>query len=186
MTEPDDDLAELLSLKPASSNQELLKATILRNTIRQLRAAQRWRIVRRVVGIAAVFSVGTLLGWFVKPTETIVVQSPLETLAVPVPVLVLPFQEESVPTPVVTESAQQLELNAEIATDRKESATFYRRAGDRYLKDADYGQAARCYRLHLNTAGAEGLAVAVEDEWLLMSMKIAQKQETRNALREGS
>ena len=186
MTEPDDDLAELLRPRPASTDQELLKAKILHNTIRQLRAAQRWRTARRVVGIAAVFSAGLAFGWFVKPTETIVVQSQLETLVVPVPVLVLPFQEESVPTPVVTDTAQQLELKAEIATDSKESAMFYRRAGDRYLKDADYGQAARCYKLHLNTAGADGQAVAVEDEWLLMSMKIAQKQETKNALHEGS
>ncbi len=186
MTEPDDDLAELLRPKPASTNQELLKATIIRDTTRRLQTAHRWRLVRRVVGVVAVFGGGIALGWFAKPTETILLQLEREPLVVPVPVLVLPVPEESVPTPVVTESAQQLELNAEMATDRKESATFYRRAGDRYLKDADYGQAARCYRLHLNTAGAEGRAVAVEDEWLLMSMKIAQKQEIRNAMHKGS
>ena len=184
MTEPDDDLAELLCPKPASTNQELLKATILRDTTRRLQTAQRWRFVRRVVGVLAVFAGGVLCGWFMKPIETITVLVPTQPDALVLPALPLP--EESVPTPP-RETAQQLEIKAELADDRAESANFYRMAGDRYLKDfADYGQAARCYKLHLNAVGPAGRDVSIEDEWLLMSMKLTQNQEMKNALRNDS
>ena len=123
MTESDDDLADLLSAKPASTNQELLKAKILRDTSRRFQTAQRWRGVRRVVGIAAVFAGGVLCGWFMKPIETITVLVPTQPDALVLPALPLP--EESVPTPP-RETAQQLEINAELADDRAESANFYR------------------------------------------------------------
>ena len=55
------------------------------------------------------------------------------------------------------------------------------------MKDfADYGQAARCYKLHLNAVGPAGRDVSIEDEWLLMSMKLTQNQEMKNALRNDS
>ena len=190
-----DDLEALLTPQTSSRDDDALKATILRETARQLRSTQRWRIVwrtgLRVSAALLLFASGLVSGWFLKPTETITLPAPepiVITVPAPVPVPgpALP-QPEASPSAVPTETAQQLELKAELADDRQIAAKFYRMAGDRYLNDlADYGQAARCYRLHLNAAGPEGRAVAVDDEWLLMSLKIAHRTENKNANRPGS
>jgi hypothetical protein len=70
-----------------------------------------------------------------------------------------------------------LEVMAAQAPD--ERAELYRQAGDRYLEaEADPEAALRCYGRSLDAGGAEGLTVALDDNWLLMAIKDARRRES--------
>ena len=173
----DDDLAELLGPRGEPDGQ--LKAAILADTSRLVRR-RRWvgPATTLVLG-AGLFLGGLGVGWAVKPSPAppAVVLPPPEVIAVPV--LVRP----PLPPPAVPyQSADRVELLAEQADDRAEAARLYRLAGDKYLTDAgEPGQAARCYRLHLQHAGPAGLAVESADSWLLTSLKTQRRLEVRDA-----
>jgi hypothetical protein len=46
-----------------------------------------------------------------------------------------------------------------------------------FLREQDYSNATRCYRIHLLRGGATALSLAAEDSWLLTSIKNAAFQE---------
>lgn len=115
-----------------------------------------------IAGAVAVFAVGGVVGWVVKPTAAAVV--------VPPPVPAEPIAP--VPSEVEPLTAERLELNAELADDPTESARLYREAGDRFLTDRDYENAARCYRRHLAVADADTQKVRTSDSWMLHTMKV--------------
>jgi hypothetical protein len=60
----------------------------------------------------------------------------------------------------------------------------YREAGDRYVaEEGDYQSAVRCYREALDAGSDKDLAVAPEDNWLLIALKDARQKEKRYANR---
>jgi hypothetical protein len=63
-------------------------------------------------------------------------------------------------------------------------AVLYRRAGDRYLDDADPQDALRCYTQALDDGSEADLQVSAEDSWLLMALKIDRNKEKKNANRD--
>ncbi len=174
----DDDLDRLLT--PRGESDARLKAAILAETSRLIRR-RRWAgsATKALLG-AGLFLSGLGVGWSAKPSPS---PAPPPAVAPPeviaVPVLVLP---PSPPPAEPYQSADRIELIAEQADDRAEAARLYRLAGDKYLTDAgEPGQAARCYRLHLQHAGPAGLAVESADSWLLTSLKTQRLAEVRDA-----
>lgn len=175
-----DDLRELLSPKPGAGS-DALRDELFRRTARALRA-RRWARRAAKCAVAAALLVSTFaLGRSSAPRAPDVVPAVLrvEFVAVPVPVPVLPESPEPPPVPVRT--ARELELEAEQA-DGMASARLYREAGDAFLSaEADYANAARCYRLFLARAGDAGRALEADDSWLLVSLKNAAFKEKINA-----
>jgi len=189
MTDPNDELADVLGPKPASPSPALREA-LLRRTERRL-VRDRWlRRGTKLAAVGAIFLVGGLVGWLARPTPV------PEPLPVPVPeVAVAPFIIP-VPVPVDTQrhtppgspgspplSGSEAELRAEQADDAAEAARLYRAAGDAFLRQQDYANATRCYRLFLLRVGDTGLTLEADDSWLLVSLKNAAYKEKTDALK---
>ncbi len=164
MSEPTDDLADVFAAVPTPTADPVRREATLRATVRALRRG-RW-LRRGLVGVCAVtlFVAGGVAGWFSKPTRSpIVVVSPEPPTEHP---------EIAPPaTPAEPLTAERLELIAELADDPSEAARLYREAGDRFLTDRDYENAARCYRRHLITVDADGRKLIASDSWMLQTMK---------------
>ena len=177
-----DDLADVLDPKPGALSSTFRDA-LLRQTESRL---TRYRWQRRGVrwgAVAGVFVAGGLTGWLVRPLPppecVTVIQR--ETVEVPVPVVVpvpIPAESRSSETPEVAKavSGPDLELQAEQA-DGAASWSLYKSAGDVFLRDQDYANAARCYRLFLIRSGDAALSLTPDDSWLLMFLKNAAYQE---------
>ena len=163
MSEPADDLAEVLAPVPASAPDAVRREATLRATMGALRRG-RW-LRRGLAGMSAVavFGAGGVVGWLAKPTPPpVLVVSPEPTPAPP------PATQTAPPEPL---TAERLELLAELTDDPSEAARLYREAGDRFLTDRDYENAARCYRRHLTAADADGRKLSASDSWMLQTMK---------------
>lgn len=176
MTDPHDDLEDLLTPRPGQSSPHL-RESLHRATQRAL-GRERWmRRAARVAAVAAVFLVGVLAGWLIRPERERVIEVAAEAVAIPiiVPVPIPEFRSTDSSGPRV--AAGQVELQAEMADDRAEAARLYRQAGDAFLRDQDYANATRCYRLHLNRGGDNALSLATDDSWLLISLKNAAFKE---------
>jgi hypothetical protein len=184
MTDPNDDLDELLAPRPAAPNPALRDAILLR-TERALARARWLSRVAKLAAVAAVLAVGVGVGWVLKPERERVVEVAGADRVVPVffPVF-LSVEVGSTPPPVSPEvplSATAAELQAEQADDPAEAAKLYRAAGDRFLVEEDYRNATRCYRLFLARAGDDGLSPEKGDSWLLTSLKNAAYKEKTDA-----
>jgi hypothetical protein len=93
-----------------------------------------------------------------------------------------PVQPTEQPEPKLT--ALALEWQAVESPDR--SAELYRRAGDRYFEEEnDVASALRCYRHFLRECHASELGIAPQDNWLLVNLKNAQREERRHAKSNG-
>lgn len=184
MADDPDDLDALLAPPPAAESPDL-RAAVLRRTQRTL-AARRWaRRAGKLAAVAAVFAAGIAVGaWRSPPPPRPTVGPAPRTEVVFVPVLVpLPpaSAEEPAPPPEPARTARGLELDAEQA-DGPHAAALYRRAGDAYLSaEADYANAARCYRLFLTRGGEPALGPEPGDSWLLTSLKNAAFKERIHA-----
>ena len=176
-----DDLDRLLG-PPAGEPDDRLRATIRERTVRMIARRRWWRHGRQVALAAGLFAAGVGVGWAGKPSPPTLAAPEPEVIAVPVLVPVAPPS----PPPAQYLTADRVELNAEQAADRVIAARLYRQAGDLYLTDAgEPGQAARCYRLHLQHAGPAGLAVEPSDSWLLSSLKTQRRLEVRDGSAHG-
>jgi hypothetical protein len=178
MTDERDDLGDLLAPTPGSGTSAL-RDSILRQTESRL-LRDRWlHRGTRAVLIAAIFAAGGLAGWLLRPERERVIQvaGAIQTLVVPVPVPV------SVPETTPTQqrlSAAAAELQAEQQDDATAAAVLYRQAGDAFLREHDYPNATRCYRLYLTRGGDSTLALAPDDSWLLVSLKNSAFKEKLN------
>jgi hypothetical protein len=186
MTDPADDLSEVLAPQPGASSPALRDA-LLRATERRLVRGRWARRLTRVAAVAAVFFVGGAAGWLARPERQRVVEVAGETrtVAVPVPVPVLVPQPGvdtlgSPGTPGTLLAAGEAELRAEQANEPAEAAKLYRAAGDAFLRDQDYTNATRCYHLYLARGGDSALSVNRDDSWLLTSLKNAAFKEKTN------
>jgi hypothetical protein len=181
MNDPNDDLSEILAPKPGQSSSEL-REKLLRKTEAHL-VRQRWvRIVVRGGLIAAVFLVGALSGWLARPMPHSGTGDLPQPEVVFVPIVVpVPTHEEGLSSGMkeITQqlSGSQTELQAELEDDPKTSAKLYKLAGDTFLREEDYPNATRCYRLYLVRAGDSALSISPDDSWLLTSLKNAAFQE---------
>jgi hypothetical protein len=177
MIDPPDDLADVLAPRPGQPSPEL-RERLFRATERRL-ARDRWlRRGTRATAVAAVFLLGGFAGWLVRPERERVIEVAGDAVAVPVvvPIVLNP----DVPATGSTGTqlvAAQAELRAEQADDRAEAAKLYRQAGDAFLRDQDYANATRCYRLYLARGGDTALSLATDDSWLLISLKNAAFKE---------
>jgi hypothetical protein len=165
-----DDLETILGSHPMEAPAEGRRAELLAASTRILRRRVMIRRVSRVAAVVAVFALGGAAGWLVKPA-----QIEREFVYVtPEPAVLAPEPPRTEP-PVL--SPNELELKAELSDDKALVARLYREAGDKYLSEIrDYGQAARCYRLHLKAAEPAEQKVATNDSWLLISMKTLSQE----------
>ena len=162
---------ELLTPKPGPPN-ERLQDELLGRTARRVRLARRARVATRVGMCLACFVAGAGAA-FLRPAP----EGPVVYVEVPAPPVA---DAPGSPPPVVrARSPAELELEAEKASVKAESARLFREAGDRYLRDyADYRAALRCYRNFLDEADPDALTVSPDDTWLLTSLKRARAQES--------
>jgi hypothetical protein len=170
-----DDLDDLLSPRPADTSAGVREA-VFRLTERRLAFARRVRWCVRATGVAAVFAVGSGVGWMAKPENVSPVPEPPGIVIVPIAVPV-PVSESAGPVAARPRTARELELLAEQSDDAAEVAKLYRFAGDGHLESQDYANAARCYRLFLARAGDTALSPERGDTWLLTSLKNAAYKE---------
>jgi len=179
MTDPADELSEVLAPQPGGPSPELRDA-LLRATERQLWRDRFARRLTRAAAVAAVFLAGGAAGWLARPERQRVVEVAGETRTVVVPVPVpVPVPQPGVNTgPAGTLlAAGEAELRAEQANEPAEAAKFYRAAGDAFLRDQDYLNATRCYHLYLARGGDAALLPNRDDSWLLTSLKNAAFKE---------
>jgi hypothetical protein len=94
-----------------------------------------------------------------------------------------PTTPQVTPTPPAIAEASTPALLEERAFDSvDERSALYRRAGDRYAAEqGDWESALRCYRNSLDVATEKDLEVSPGDNWLLMALKEARKQERKYA-----
>ena len=178
MTDPHDELEDLLRPRPEASTLAL-RGAILARTERAL-ARLRWtRRAVRSAAVAAAVLAGAGAGWLLKPACVVEVAGTRQAVPVFVPVFVGVEVDASRPpaTPELPPSAAAAELQAEQRDDPAEAARLYRAAGDRFLDRHDYPNATRCYRLFLARAGDGGLYLERGDSWLLTSLKNAALKE---------
>jgi hypothetical protein len=183
MTDDADDLAELLAPRPAPM-PEHLRAELLRRTTSRLQRARWLQRGFRAAGFVAVLALGGAIGWLVRPAPQ---HSPQEiahpeVVFVPVPVVIpvpIPTENGSAgERPIVRElSGSQWELQAEQEDDPNAAAMLLKKAGDAFLREDDYANASRCYRLYLYRSGDAALSLQPDDSWLLTSLKNAALQE---------
>lgn len=180
MSEEKDDLNEILAPTQGQPRTGLREA-LLRQTETRL-ARQRWvrKSVRTAV-VGVVFLLGGLTGWLVKPSPLIeTATQPPEAVLVPVIVpLPIPIESVSSGTQQIAQqlSGSEAELQAEQVDDLKEAAKLYKLAGDAFLREQDYPNSSRCYRLFLVRGGDAALSLNPDDSWLLTSLKNAAFQE---------
>lgn len=165
---------ELLSPHDYPSDDRL-RAELLGRTVRRLRFARRMRTATWFAVCLLCFAAGAATT-FLRPAPV------QKSIYVPVPVGPVVRGPGSVPEPVPvprTLSPAELELAAEKALAKAESARLFREAGDQYLRDyADYRAALRCYRNFLDEADPAALTASPDDTWLLTSLKRARAQES--------
>jgi len=189
MTEPQDDLDDILAPKPAAECAGLRETLFVQTEHRLARRLMMRRVGKltaALTAVATVFVVGVVAGSATRTPREQVVHTDRPTVWVEVVTVVVPVP---VPVPAPDPSARiaatpdpptaaAAELRAEQADDPNEAARLYRLAGDRYLNDLDdYPNAARCYRLFLARAGDAGLTPEPGDTWLLTSLKNAAFKE---------
>lgn len=170
MTDRPDDLDELLT-PPPNLTRGSLNDDLLRRTEQRLKRDRWLRRGVRTALVVGIFASGGLIGWFARTPVANTPGSPemaIEIVAVPV---VVPVPQSPVVDSPRLLSANQVEMQAELADDHASAANLYRQAGDVFLRDQDYANATRCYRLYLSRAGDSGLALETRDSWLLVSLK---------------
>lgn len=188
MTERSDDLDDLdeLLTPPSTLTRAGLSDDLLLRTERRLKRDRWLQRGMRTSLFASIFAIGGLFGWLARTPAANAPGSPetaIEIVAVPV---IVPVPE----TPMVDAprllSANEVEMQAELADDRASAADLYRQAGDAFLREQDYANATRCYRLYLSRAGDSALALETHDSWLLVSLKNSAYKEKLNVTKNDS
>jgi hypothetical protein len=171
-----DPLDDLLAAPPASADGTKLRQELLARSTGVVRRRRRLRQVAAGVALAGCFVAGMvtmrcltppapeLLVWDTRP------QPPNETL---------PEPKRDAPIP---ETAVAVEYRALDATDRRERFDLYRKAARLYRGKGDYANWVRCEGNALDEAAKEDLAVAPDDDAVLIALKLErQKKEKSDA-----
>jgi hypothetical protein len=185
MTDRPDDLDELLT-PPPSLTRAGLSDDLLRRTEQRLKRDRWLRRGMRTAMVAGIFAIGGLIGWFARTPVASAPGLPETTIeVVAVPVIVPVPQSPMIDSPRLL-SANEVEMQAELADDHASASNLYRQAGDAFLRDQDYSNATRCYRLYLSRAGDSGLGLETHDSWLLVSLKNSAYKEKVNVTKNDS
>jgi len=169
MTEPSDELDDLLAPRPGTVSPELRDAALLQTERRITRNRWAHRGTRAAI-VLGIFAVGGVASRLARPESERLIEVPGETQHIVVPVLVHLPQSSPVP-PALRLSASAAELRAEQEDNADAAANLYRQAGNAFLSDQDYANATRCYRLYLTRGGDAALTLEPSDSWLLVSLK---------------
>ena len=170
--QPDRDetfLNDLLAAGPGEGNA-VLRERLLERTLMHLRRRRRLRIAVKAGLLAACFLGGmaTMALFDTEPARVVVVTT-----------IAPPSIPDARPAPERRLTPAQIEIEAELATVKADSARRFREAGDQYLVDeGNYAAAIRCYRNFLDEAEAVDLVSTPSDTWLLASLKNARTKET--------
>ena len=193
MSEPHDDLDELLAPKPGT-DPDSFRESLFAQTERRVVWNCRVRFIPKAIVVPAIFILGLAVGVVTRPNPGRPKMEPnllapvvkVVTIEIPVPVPQLPESSGPIAATPDPATASDAELRAELADDPAEAARLYRTAGDKYLNDGnDYPNAARCYRLFLSRAGSAGLNPESGDTWLLTSLKNAAFKEKAHDAKTG-
>jgi hypothetical protein len=178
----DDPYADFLRARAAGPGDPRLRVAVLEQTIHVLRRRRRLRRAGHLAALAACYVAGLLtmrLGTpLSQPPEPSAIAHQGSEPADPItPPRAAPAEADE-PAVVLEQRGAQ--------APQHERAALYRRAGDSYLVvEANPQAAVRCYTLALETASESELAVAADDNWLLIAVKDAQLREKRHANRDG-
>jgi hypothetical protein len=168
---PDRDPCEELGRIGPPPHVDRLRADLWRRLQRRLRRRRWWRQGALVAALAACYVAGfgtARLAPEAAPEPRPTAAGGLKQLKIPLHSLPLP--------------ASPLEREWQALDSPEQRPEAYREAGDRYVaEDADYQSAVRCYRQALDAGSDSDLAVAPDDNWLLMALKDARQKEKRYA-----
>jgi hypothetical protein len=165
-----DPLDDLL-VPPPAADAEALRERLRDRTTHLLRRRRRLRRLAWAAALAACYGAGLLTVWWAARPAPPGASAPTAREERPAP-----------PAPELPATAVAVEERAADDDDLRAQAALYRRAGDLYLSAAnDPAAALRCYGNALDAGGADDLAVAPSDDWLLMAIKNARQKEKRHA-----
>jgi hypothetical protein len=150
-----DEIDDLLMPSPSSPRDysSLGHKSIIRRARR--RTAIRW------LGMISAMLLAGGIGWSVKPDRQTVIERSIH---------VAPANDSSTFV-TQTMTADRFEQQAELSDEPAEIAKFYRLAGDEYLRQKNYPESERCYRLFVRTS--RETQVQLTDSWLLQTVKQA-------------
>jgi hypothetical protein len=161
---------------PTTMNVEL-RQTLRQRTTSLLRRRRRFKRAGYFLGLAGCYllGLGTMRLWIATPPGTTGKAQPSprsHTLAsTPAPgstPATLPDEPPEVPAFVLERMAQSSE-------DHR--SELYRRAGDGYLANGDFESALYCYGRSLDAGSAKDWKVTKDDNWLLIQLKTARREE---------
>ena len=157
-------------LTPAAAAQPAFRAELRTRTSHFLRRQRRLRWLPGIVACAACLLLVFGIAWWFLARLARVEQG---EMAKPAP----PRQEAPPPPPAPASgpTAVALEWQA-FDSPLPQRRQRYLEAGNHYVEQAqDYESALRCYGQAL-AAGGEALEISPDDNWLVMALKIDQKQ----------
>jgi hypothetical protein len=164
---------EELLLPFEQPDSSALRQALLAQTVRLLPRRRRWRVLAAAGALAACFVLGMLTMWQLRPAPAdrpTVAEEKQPALQAPPP-----------KAPLTRGTALVREWQA-FDSKGKERAALFTQAGAQYLHDDHNPDAAlRCYRQALAAATPDELEVRPEDDWLVMALKTARKQEIVDA-----
>jgi hypothetical protein len=159
-----------------------LRGTLFAQTTRVLRRRRRLKQIAYIAGLVGCYLLGAatmLLGMARIHREAPAALEVVEAItgnAGSVHSISPRDPDSPIPASVLERMAQSCEGNR---------SDFYRQAGDRYLADGDYGSAVHCYSRSLDAGCEKDLVVSMDDNWLLIQLKIARREEKVNAKSAG-
>jgi hypothetical protein len=180
-----DDLDTLLGPRPVAADDPM-RPLLLARTLQHLRGRRRWKRLALVAAMAACYLAGVLTVGLWAPAagadrgKEAEPPSVVEEKRTVVPA---PEKRSAPPAPAVV-SAFELEWQAVDNSERR--AELYRRAGDRYLEEAnDVESALRCYRGYLAAAPPQDWTISTKDNWVLLVAKQDHLKEKDHADKGG-
>jgi hypothetical protein len=139
-------------------------------TTRRLRRSRHLRRLVVATALAVCYVAGVATVWFTRPTprlqETAVIEASHDNATRP-PVL-------------APQSPRELELAAELA-DGPERARLYMDAARVFAQSTNWDAAVRCYRNALDAGGGDLTIDPKNDDWLMVTLKLARKEEQSHA-----
>jgi len=164
-----DDELEYLLTPPAAPAARALCERLRADTTRRLRLRRYTRQVAVAGALAACYIAGVASVWWgyrpaAPPPERVVVEV---------------VREQPAPPPA-ERSPRELELAAEQA-DGAESARLFLDAARAFARSSDWDAALRCYRNALDISDGNLAIDPKNDDWLMVTLKLARKEEQSHA-----
>jgi hypothetical protein len=165
----DDDLDDLLS-SPAVPAGAALRDLLREKTTRRLRRGRQVRRLAVAAALAACYAAGVATVWFTRPVPR-----------TPDPIIVeVPRNHPEIPPDTSPRSPRDLEMAAEMA-DGADSARLFLDAARAFAQRSEWDSALRCYRNALDAGGGDLAIDPNNDDWLMVTLKLARKEEQSHA-----